>query len=178
MKFERILTALFYLLLLGLVSSAHSPLAYEHHKSRVSFQAYTDDVVSYNLPQKRPYFLLFSAKWRHWCHLFSEQTLNREEVYTYLNTHFINVFIDTDIHTVATVDYDVSGLPYVVFLKPDGTVHSKFAWTLSGDDFVEVIHDIRASVIRDGSIPGQENNRVFYVPPDTLNLGSLRSVNR
>ena len=177
MKSDRFLTPLLYLLLLGLVSSTYSPLAYEHHKSKVSFQSYTDEVVSHNLSQKRPYFLLFSAQWCHWCHLFSEHTLSREDVYTYLNTHFINVFIDADIHTVATVKYNVTGLPYVVFLKPDGSVHFKYAGTLYGDDFVEVIREIHANVIRGVSIPGQENTPVFYVAPDTLDLASLSAFN-
>lgn len=152
--------------------------AYEHHDSRVDFEEYADDVVERNLERERPYFLLFSAEWCHWCHEFAEGALSRDEVYTYLNRHFVNVFIDADIHTAAYARYRATGLPYVVFLKPDGSIHFRYSGTVYGDQFVEVLRDIRTTIDEGISIPGQGIERDPYVPPETLEVAELNALSR
>ncbi len=41
----------------------------------VEFVEYSDKVLLENRDQNKPYFLLFSAEWCHWCHEFAENTL-------------------------------------------------------------------------------------------------------
>ena len=147
--------------------------AYHHHDLQVKFQDYTDDVVTRNLVQQRPYFLLFSAEWCHWCHEFADHTLVREEVYDYLNAHFVNVFIDADIHTAASVKYRAKGLPFTVFLNPDGSVHFRYTGTLYGDQFIEVLREIRSNIERNVAIPGQDATVEPYESPDTLDTEDL-----
>ena len=153
-------------------------LAYQHHDFRVDFQDYADDVIERNVERHRPYFLLFSAEWCHWCHEFAEHTLSREEVYTYLNQNFVNVFVDADIHTAAYVKYRAKGLPFVAFLNPDGSVHFKYTGTLYGDQFVDVLREIRKNIEQNVSIPGQDTTVEPYDPPagplDTSALVALR----
>jgi len=150
--------------------------AYHHHDSQVKFQNYAADVVARNLDRHRPYFLLFSAEWCHWCHEFADRTLVREEVYTYLNRHFVNVFIDADIHTSASVKYQAKGLPFIVFLDPDGSVYFRYTGTLYGDQFIEVLREIRSNIERNVAIPGQDSDLEPYVAPDTLNTEDLAAL--
>ena len=154
-------------------------LAYDHHDSRVDFLEYADDVIERSRTHQRPYFLLFSAEWCHWCHEFADRTLSREEVYTYLNQHFINVFIDADIHHAASVKYRASGLPFVAFLEPDGSIHFKYGGTLYGDQFIDVLRDIRKTIEQGISIPGQDDTvSEPYVPPQTLVVSDLVALAR
>ena len=155
------------------LAMAAPAFAYHHHDLQVQFQDYAGDVVARNLVQQRPYFLLFSAEWCHWCHEFADHTLVREEVYTYLNDHFVNVFIDADIHTAASVKYRAKGLPFTVFLNPDGSVHFRYTGTLYGDQFIEVLREIRSNIERNVAIPGQDTALEPYEAPDTLDTADL-----
>ena len=155
------------------MAMAAPAFAYHHHDMQVKFQDYADDVVARNLGQGRPYFLLFSAEWCHWCHEFADHTLVREEVYDYLNEHFVNVFIDADIHTAASVKYQAKGLPFTVFLNPDGSVHFRYTGTLYGDQFIEVLREIRNNIERNVAIPGQDATVEPYESPDTLDTEDL-----
>ncbi len=112
--------------LTGLISSA---VAYEHEDSLVNFEEFAEGIVADTRKGIKPYFLLFSAEWCHWCHEFAEKTLVRTDVADYLNQHFVNIFIDVDIHNSAYVKYRATGLPYTVFLNPDGTLYYKYSST-------------------------------------------------
>ena len=164
--------------MLAVLAAAVPALAYEHHDSRVDFQDWADDVVERNRERQWPYFLLFSAEWCHWCHEFAEGALSRDEVYTYLNRHFVNVFVDADIHNAAYARYRATGLPYVVFLKPDGSVHFRYSGTIYGDQFVEVLRDIRKTIDEGISIPGQDIELDPYEPPETLEVPELIALSR
>ena len=162
---------------LWLATASPAP-AYEHDHSRVDFLDYADDVVERHRGGQRPFFLLFSAEWCHWCHEFAERTLGREEVHAYLNEHFINVFIDADIHNAAYVKYRASGLPFIAFLDPDGAVHFRYSGTLYGEQFIDVLRDIRKTIEQGVSIPGQDVAFEPYVPPRTLAVSDLVALSR
>ena len=170
-------TFLFRCVLLVLVAAGPA-FAYEHHDSRVDFQDWADDVVERNRERQRPYFLMFSAEWCHWCHEFAEGALGREAVWTYLNRHFVNVFIDADIHSAAYTRYRATGLPYVVFLKPDGSIHFRYSGTIYADQFVDVLRDIRKTIDEGVSIPGQAIELEPYDPPETLDVEDLAALPR
>ena len=174
----RVLLLRSVLLLLVAAVSAVPAVAYEHDDSHVDFQDWTDDVVERNLERQRPYFLMFSAEWCHWCHEFAEGALSREAVYTYLNRHFVNVFIDADIHSAAYTRYRATGLPYVVFLKPDGSIHFRYSGTIYADQFVDVLRDIRKTIDEGMSIPGQAIELEPYDPPEILEVEELVALSR
>ena len=160
------------------LATAIPALAYEHDHSRVDFLDYADDVIERNRGGQRPFFLLFSAEWCHWCHEFADRTLSREEVHTYLNEHFINVFIDADIHNAAYVKYRASGLPFIAFLNPDGSIHFRYSGTLYGEQFIDVLRDIRKTIAQGVSIPGQDVAFEPYAPPETLAVSDLAALSR
>lgn len=141
--------------------------AYEHDDSLVDFLEFDEGVVAANREGK-PYFLLFSAQWCHWCHEFSAHTLTREDVADYLNRNFTNIFIDVDIHHAAYVKYRATGVPYIVFLNPDGSVYYKYTGTLYGDDFLDVIRQVAGNAGAGKSAYGEEYTQIKYTPPDAL----------
>ena len=148
-------------------------LAYEHEDSLVEFVEYEEDVITDARHINKPYFLLFSAQWCHWCHEFAQHTLTRKDVANYLNDNFTSVFIDVDIYNAAYVKYRATGLPYTVFLNPDGSIYYKYSGTLYGDDFLDVITQVAKDVGVGKSAFGTEYARVNYVPPDALAKSEL-----
>ena len=139
-------------------------LAYEHEESLVDFEEYSEDVITDTQSEGKPYFLLFSAEWCHWCHEFSEQTLTRQDVADYLNRNFTNVFIDVDIQDTAYVKYRAVGVPFNVFLNPDGSLYYKYGGTLYGDDFLDVIKEVSTGVGPGKTAFGTESTVVSYEP--------------
>ena len=160
-------------LLTGMVFPAS---AYEHEDSLVKFQDYSDNVVSTNRDAKKPYFLLFSADWCYWCHQFANETLVRQDVADYLNHNFVNVFIDADMNNAAYVKYRAAGLPYTVFLNPDGTLYYKYAGTLYGDNFLAVIKEVADKAGVGKYALGMEANQVSYEPPAKLSVSNLEDI--
>ncbi len=164
------------LFLTALIISTPVANAFEHERSAVQFQEYKQDVIRKNRQQDKPYFLLFAAQWCHWCAVFAEDTLTKKKVYTYLNKHFTNIFIDIDIHSAAYRKYKATGVPYTVFLNPDGSHYYKYAGTLYADDFLEVIQDVRKSVAEGRSIHEEESVQREYVPPVKLTKADLQTM--
>jgi hypothetical protein len=150
--------------------------AYEHVDSLVDFQEYSEEVITRNKYRNKPYFLLFSADWCYWCHQFADNTLVRQDVADYLNQHFVNVFIDADIDKNAYVKYRAAGLPYTVFLNPDGSLYFKYAGTLYGDKFLTVIKEVAAKTGIGKYALGMEANQVSYTPPASLPLPDLEDM--
>jgi uncharacterized protein YyaL (SSP411 family) len=170
MRYFLLVTMLF----LAMIESA--ALAYEHEESLVEFVEYSEDIVSQNRHQNKPYFVLFSAEWCHWCHEFAENTLTRKDVADYLNQNFVNVFVDADIHNAAYVKYRATGLPFSVFLNPDGTLYYKYTGTLYGDNFLAVISEVATEVGAGKFALGMEAHQVSYTAPERLDLAALQEL--
>ena len=164
------------LALMATLMLAGSVYAYEHEDSPVNFVEYADGTLEQHKGQNRPYFLLFSAEWCYWCRVFVERSLSRKEVFTYLNENYVNVFIDADIHNALYVRYGATGLPFTVFLNPDGSLHFKYGGTLYGDDFLDVIRRIKSDVARKVSISGEDIALSKYSPPAKLAEGDLEAM--
>ncbi|MCH7882444.1 MAG: thioredoxin domain-containing protein [Proteobacteria bacterium] len=162
--------------MLSLTSLVPPAFAYEHVDSLVDFQEYSENVITRNKYRNKPYFLLFSADWCYWCHQFADNTLVRQDVADYLNQHFVNVFIDADINKAAYVKYRAIGLPYTVFLNPDGSLYYKYAGTLYGDNFLAVIKEVAAKTGIGKYALGMEANHVSYTPPTRLSLPDLEDM--
>lgn len=147
--------------------------AFEHHDSHVEFIEYRRDAVVDNKHNNKPYFLLFSAEWCHWCEVFNERTLKVEKVYTFLNKNFTNIFIDTDINGDAYKKYKAAGWPYVVFLNPDGSVYYRYSGTLYANDFLQVIEEIKANAKNGRSVFESDAVSIKYEPPTELDPKQL-----
>jgi uncharacterized protein YyaL (SSP411 family) len=147
--------------------------AFEHEDSLVNFDVYGPGVLAKNSDRNKPYFLLFSAEWCHWCHEFAHNTLVREDVATYLNDNFVNIFIDVDINNSAYVEYRATGLPFTVFLNPDRSLYYKYSGTLYGDDFLDVIKRVSSEAGVGKYALGMESSHISYTPPGKLSVSEL-----
>ena len=152
--------------------------AWEHTSSKVEFVEYREGIIEELRDRERPYFLLFSAEWCHWCHEFGENTLTSDAVAAYLNEHYINVFIDADIHSTAYLKYRATGLPFTVFLNPDTSAHFRYAGTLYADDFLTVIKQVKTNVDEGLSVEGEDAETYAYEPPQALARPELEGLGR
>ncbi len=150
--------------------------AFEHEESSINFQDYSRDVIKQNRDKNKPYFLLFAAQWCHWCDLFIEETLSKEKVYTYLRNNFTNIFIDVDIHSSAYRKYKATGVPFTVFLNPDGSPYYKYAGALYAKEFLEVIQDVHKNISENRSVDGEENYQIEYESPTELKTADLEKI--
>lgn len=158
-----------------LVSVSH---AFHHEASSIDFIEYSPDVVEGHKTKKKPFFLLFSAEWCHWCKVFDEKTLSDERVAAFLNANFINIFIDADIQSSAYKKYKATGLPYILFLNPDESLYFKYAGTLYADNFLQVLDDVHQSILAGQSIYEKRETPKIYIPPKELNIATLESLIR
>ena len=150
--------------------------AFEHEESSINFQDYSLDVIKKNRDKNKPYYLLFAAQWCHWCDLFIEETLSKEKVYTYLRNNFTNIFIDVDIHSSAYRKYKATGVPFTVFLNPDGSPYYKYAGALYAKEFLEVIQDVHKNISENRTVDGEENYQIEYEPPTELKTADLEKI--
>lgn len=150
--------------------------AWEHEGSKVQFHEYREGIVEALRDRNRPYFLLFSAEWCHWCHEFGENTLTDDRVADYLNENFTNIFIDSDIHSAANLKYRATGLPYTVFLNPDTSPHFRYSGTLYAYDFLTVLKQIKQNVAQGLSVEADVAKAYAYEPPKTLVLAELEGA--
>ena len=160
----------------GLLFLAMTAGAWEHVDSKVVFAEYRTGLIEELRQQKRPYFLLFSAEWCHWCHEFGENTLRDDKVAEYLNAHYTNIFIDADVHSAAYLKYRATGLPYTVFLNPDTSPHFRYAGTLYANDFLTVIEQVKMNVAQGISVEGSDAKDFAYEPPEKLALATLKNA--
>ena len=90
------------------------------------------------------------------CKVLESKTLREEKVYQYLNRHFVNIFIDADIHNGIYLKYRATGVPYTVFLNPDHSVYFKYSGVLYAEDFLEVIRGVQENVTLGKSLYGDD----------------------
>lgn len=160
----------------GLLGFGAPAVAWEHVDSKVDFVEYREGIIEDLRAKDRPFFLLFSAEWCHWCHEFGRVTLSNDEVARYLNANFTNVFIDADIHSAAYLKYRATGLPYTVFLNPDTSPHFRYSGTLYSEDFLTVIKQIKANVAEGLSVEENRAKEYAYQPPEKLALADVKAA--
>ena len=172
MIWKRIYLCSFLMLFFNSVS------AYQHDQSKVEFLDYSPELLKEYANGEKPLFLLFSAEWCHWCKVLESKTLREEKVYQYLNRHFVNIFIDADIHNGIYLKYRATGVPYTVFLNPDHSVYFKYSGVLYAEDFLEVIRGVQENVAVGKSLYGDDEELEAYLPPKEFNLAKLESLHQ
>ena len=157
---------------IALIVSAH---AFEHEHSPVQFLEYHPTIIDKQKFQNKPFYLLFSAQWCHWCKIFANKTLVDPKVHTFLNENFVNIFIDADIHPSVFQKFKATGWPYTVFLNPDTSVHYQYAGTVYPNDFVKVLNEVKQNVDEGRTIPGFETIAYEYDPPKQMAKDRVQS---
>ncbi len=172
-------TVLFTLLVAAYFFITAPPAAaYSHEDSPVKFYEYGTETASLAKKEGKPIFMVFSAVWCYWCKVFEEETLTIKEVYTFLNENYINIFIDADLRRDLFFTYQVTFLPYVVFLRPDGTLLYKYGGTLNTEGFLSLIKDLKEKAQTSEKIAELEEPFSYTPPakPDAQEFAELKSL--
>lgn len=94
--------------------------AYTHDTSLIKWREYSSEVFEEAEKEKKPIFMLITAVWCYWCHVYEEKTLETKDVADYINNNYLPVFIDYDRRKDIASKYSAGGLPTTVILMPDG----------------------------------------------------------
>jgi len=160
----------------GLLMLSMGAGAWEHEGSKVEFSEYREGIIEALREKNRPYFLLFSAEWCHWCHEFGDNTLTDDRVAEYLNANYTSIFIDADVHSAAYLKYRATGLPFTVFLNPDTSPHFRYSGTLYAYDFLTVLKQVNMNVAQGISVEGSDARELAYEPPAQLVRAELENA--
>lgn len=173
MSASRVLAVFLILFLIG----APNISAFTHEKLPVNFLAYNDETLILAKERNKPVFILISAVWCHWCHVFEKGALSDKKVYSFLNDNYINVFIDADIRRDLHFRFQATALPYIVFLNPDGSPLYKYGGTLRADDFLGLIKSLHEEVARI-TLDGDKKDKASfsYSPPSKLDLADIKAI--
>jgi len=159
--------------LLLLAAFAARADAYTHHKLPVKFLEHNEQAFELAKKENKPIFILISAVWCYWCKVFDEKALVSENVYSYLNKNYINIFIDADINRDLYFKYQATALPYIVFLKPDGSLLHKYGGALYADDFRGLLQTLLKTAYLKNADHGLA---AAYKPPTGLDPENVETI--
>lgn len=89
----------------------------------------------------KPIMVDFYTTWCHWCKELDRNTYSDGKVIA-LSAKFICVKVDAEKNTAAAGKYNVRGYPTVVFLNPDGSVHSRITGYRPPEIFVQTMESV------------------------------------
>jgi uncharacterized protein YyaL (SSP411 family) len=135
-----------YFLILAVLLSSGVAHAYHHHASKVRFLEPSPEAFEIARRAQKPVFMYISAVWCYWCKYFDQHALETEEVSSYLNRHYVSIFVDHDRRRDLAQKY-VRGLPMIVLFDPDGQVRQSFAGALKKEDFLDVLKRIEGEIL-------------------------------
>ncbi|HBO84362.1 MAG TPA: hypothetical protein DD641_05210 [Deltaproteobacteria bacterium] len=94
--------------------------AYTHDASLIKWREYTPQAFEDAKKENKPVFILITASWCYWCHVYEENTLEDKEISNYLNTQYIPIFVDFDKRRDIVRKYPGIGIPLTITLSPGG----------------------------------------------------------
>src|SRR3989338_54358 len=119
-----------------------SSYAYYHHESPIKWQEYNHDSFELAKKEDKPVFMLITAVWCYWCHVYRDETLHDGQVVDYLNKNFIPVFVDADKRQDLTRQYLAGGWPSTVIFSPDGREVSRINGHIKKQDLLNYLEKI------------------------------------
>ena len=133
---ERTVVLLVGLCVLSLIFST-SASAYTHTKSKIKWKEYSQKAFEQAEKEGKPIFMLITAVWCYWCHVYEEKSLAEDSVAEYINKNYIPIFVDFDERKDIARRYPASGLPTTVIFAPDGTELISVPGYIPADKLVE-----------------------------------------
>lgn len=94
--------------------------AYTHDTSLIKWREYSAQAFDEAVKEKKPVFMIITAVWCYWCHVYEEKTLETKEVADYINSNYIPIFVDYDRRKDIASKYPAGGLPTTVIITADG----------------------------------------------------------
>ncbi len=110
--------------------------AYYHHDSSIDWKEYSPESFELAEKENKPVFMLITAVWCYWCHVYRDETLHDSEVVNYINENFVPVFVDADKRQDLTRQYLAGGWPSTVFFSPSGEEVNSINGMIRKDDLM------------------------------------------
>jgi len=134
---KKIITALLILILM-------LPLTYSyfHDTSPIKWHDYSQETFDLAKKEDKPVFMLVTAVWCYWCHVYRDETLHQPEVVDYINNNFIPVFVDADKRQDLTRQYLAGGWPSTVIFAPDGREVSRINGHIKKQDLMGYLKNV------------------------------------
>lgn len=154
-------------------------LSYHHDKSSIQWHDYNQESFDKAVEQDKPVFMLVTAIWCYWCHVYWDESLHDQEVIDQLNKEFIPVFVDADKRQDLTRQYLAGGWPSSVFFSPDGREVSRVNGHIRKDNLQEYMNRV-SGFFKFNNLPDDYDKRTtelrtYKVIPGKKELGSLIS---
>jgi thiol:disulfide interchange protein len=92
--------------------------------------------------QEKNIFLYFYAQWCTYCTKLKQTTFVDENVRSYLEDHFISISVDTDQNQTLSRNWQVTGLPTMWFLTPEGDRISSLPGYVDGPQLLHILRYI------------------------------------
>jgi thiol:disulfide interchange protein len=88
----------------------------------------------------KPVFIEFSAVWCGPCKIMEKKVFKDPEVYQYLNRHFLSYKVDVDAPNGKPIaqQYEVQGMPTVVFVNAKGTELERELGLITSKEFLRI----------------------------------------
>ncbi len=93
--------------------------------------------------QGKHVFLYFYAQWCTYCTKLKQTTFLDKKVQAYLDGNFISISVDTDQNQTLSQSWQVTGLPTLWFLTPEGDRISSIPGYVDGSQFLKILQYIR-----------------------------------
>lgn len=93
--------------------------------------------------QGKNVFLYFYAQWCTYCTKLKQTTFQDQKVRAYLDDNFVSISVDTDENQTLSRSWQVTGLPTMWFLTPEGERISSLPGYVDGPQFLKVLKYIR-----------------------------------
>ncbi|MBS3113749.1 DUF255 domain-containing protein [Candidatus Woesearchaeota archaeon] len=116
--------------------------AYYHHTSPIKWYEYNQKTFDVAKTEDKPIFMLVTAVWCYWCHVYRDETLHQPEIVDYINKNFIPVFVDADKRQDLTRQYLAGGWPSTVIFSPDGREVSRINGHIKKQDLLNYLEKI------------------------------------
>ena len=126
---------------LGLMSLKNSKTKANEGNEGIKFeQSNWTEVLKKAKKENKIVFLDIYASWCGPCKMLKKTTFSNDNVGDFYNQKFINVAVDAEIGEGATLaqKYNVSGFPTLLFIKPDGSIHTKTMGYHTPNQFLEL----------------------------------------
>lgn len=89
----------------------------------------------------RPVLVYFDAIWCSWCQQYKREVLDKPQVKLFIHRYYSPVVVDFDARPDLFNHFGGRGLPFTVFLSPDGNVVNRFVGILSVKDFLQTLKE-------------------------------------
>ncbi|MBI2523541.1 DUF255 domain-containing protein [Candidatus Woesearchaeota archaeon] len=136
------LISIFLLITLLTIMFAPFTYGYFHEASPIKWHEYNQEAFDLAKKEDKPVFMLITAIWCYWCHVYRDETLHQPEVVDYINKNFIAVFVDADKRQDLTRQYLAGGWPSTVIFSPDGKEVSRLNGHIRKEDLLGYLNKV------------------------------------